>query len=477
MAEMNSDVVPPVAGREDLLSEAEKKSVSYFDEKLGGSSSACAVALHMHQPMIPAGPGGSLNSAKIISNLEYMLYHGDDGERYNASIYRQCYQRLGDMIPELVARGCRPRVLLDYSGTLLHGLMQMEAADVFDRLRRLTHEYPDCVEWTGTSWGHAVAPSTPPEDFRLHVSAWRQHFADIFGLEALARVKGFSPPEMALPNDPDVAFEFVRTLLDCGYTWVMVQEHTVEDIESGGSPRQPYLPHELVCHNSKGQTVSIIAIIKTQGSDTKLVAQMQPWFEAQSMGKVELAGKVIPPLVFQIADGENGGVMMNEFPPKYMEVVELANQSSVSLCSVSAYLEFLGSQGLTKNDFPKCQPIWQGQIWKNCQPGDGEQRVKEVIKMLSESNHKFHVEGGSWTSDISWVKGYEGVLNPMAQVSSLFHEKIRAKEVRTSDEKFSRALYYLMLSQTSCYRYWGQGMWTDYGKEICRRAEEVLRSI
>jgi hypothetical protein len=32
----------------------------------------------------------------------------------------------------------------------------------------------------------------------------------------------------------------------------------------------------------------------------------------------------VPPLVTQIADGENGGVMMNEFPPKFFDVVRSA---------------------------------------------------------------------------------------------------------------------------------------------------------
>jgi hypothetical protein len=46
---------------------------------------------------------------------------------------------------------------------------------------------------------------------RLHVRAWQHHFPAIFGLEALGRVRGFSPAEMALPNHPDVACAFVRT--------------------------------------------------------------------------------------------------------------------------------------------------------------------------------------------------------------------------------------------------------------------------
>ena len=56
-------------------------------------------------------------------------------------------------------------------------------------------------------------------------------------------------------------------------------------------------------------------MVKTQGSDTKLVGQLQPYYEAKGLSRLELAGRSVPPLVTQVADGENGGVMMNEFPP------------------------------------------------------------------------------------------------------------------------------------------------------------------
>jgi len=65
------------------------------------------------------------------------------------------------------------------------------------------------------------------QDLRLHVRAWQHHFPAIFGLEALGRVRGFSPAEMALPNHPDVACAFVR-IPDCGYQWVLVQERTAQ---------------------------------------------------------------------------------------------------------------------------------------------------------------------------------------------------------------------------------------------------------
>ena len=71
------------------------------------------------------------------------------------------------------------------------------------------------------------------------------------GVAALARVRGFSPSEMALPNHPEVAYEFVKTLRDCGFTWVLVQEHTVERPTTGHGPDSKHLPHRLVCRGPR----------------------------------------------------------------------------------------------------------------------------------------------------------------------------------------------------------------------------------
>lgn len=137
----------------------------------------------------------------------------------------------------------------------------------------------------------------------------------MFGVEALDRVRGFSPPEMHLPNHPDVLYEYVTALLDCGYKWLLVQEDSVETLDGKRLEHMhKYVPNRLVVRNSQGKTAYITALIKTQGSDTKLVAQNQPYFEAKTLQKVNIGGVMVPPLVTQIADGENGGVMMNEFP-------------------------------------------------------------------------------------------------------------------------------------------------------------------
>jgi len=230
----------------------------------------------------------------------------------------------------------------------------------------------------------------------------------------------------------------------------------------------------LVCRNAAGETASIVAIVKTQGSDTKLVAQMQPWYEARSLGRQELAGRSVPPVVTQIADGENGGVMMNEFPSKYMEVVRVASGSEVPLMNATEYLEHLWAQGIRDADLPEIQPLFQSRIWSQMQPGDGTQRLEQVIEELRREDGRFHMEGGSWTSDLTWVRGYENVLGPMAQASAAFHDKVTRRGLPTHETRYRNAVLHLLTSQTSCYRYWGQGLWTDYGREICRRTMAIL---
>jgi hypothetical protein len=475
------DGVPNLSGWEAEIDQAIRDSRQrpvFLKESgidFGHIRSACAIALHMHQPLIPAG-GGDLHTAEIISNLQYMMENQGIGDNHNAPVFHWCYKRMAEFVPQLIHEGKAPRVMLEYSGTLLHGLRKMGLNDVIDALKTVTvnPDYRRGVEWLGCPWGHAVAPSTPIQDLRLHVRAWQHHFAAIFGLEAMTRVRGFSPSEMAIPNHPDVAYEFVKTLTDCGYQWVLVQEHTVERPENGSGPEKKHLPHRLVCRNSKGEEASIIAIIKTQGSDTKLVAQMQPYYEAKGLSRWELAGKSVPPLVTQIADGENGGVMMNEFPSKYMEVVRESSGSDVPLMNATEYLEHLFASGVKESDLPLLQPLFQKAIWDRFQPGDGPEKLAQVIEELKRSDHRFHMEGGSWTNNLSWVRGYENVLAPMEEASSAFYETVLKPGIPTSDPRYRNALFHLLTAETSCYRYWGQGLWTDYGREISRRARDIM---
>ncbi len=471
--------LPNICGQEDTLLKKSGKKNLYADISNNNFDKvrACSgIALHMHQPTIPAS-SDDVRTAHLISNLQQMMEHAHIQDNHNAFVFIQCYSRMSDIIRDLVKQGRNPRVMLDYSGNLLWGLRQMNNGSVLENLKLVTcdENYYQYAEWIGTMWSHAVVSSTPVPDIKLHIEAWRHHFASIFGVEALRRVKGFSPPEMHLPIHPDVCYEYVKALKECGYEWVMVQEHTVEN--GDGSPiRRPHFPHRLVAKNSLGQVQEMTAIIKTKGSDTKLVAQMQPYYEAKTLDKQEYGGRIIPPYVYQIGDGENGGVMMNEFPPAYrIAFQEIGTEGTVAM-NGSEYLEFLKGQGVNEKDMTLIQPISQHRIWPLVgKPGPGA--CDEAIKKVHEKDANFNLDKGSWTNDRNWVKGYENVLDPMNNLSVAFHHQIDHKNIDRNNPHYRKALLFLLLSQTSCFRYWGQGIWTEYAKELCRRGMEALTKL
>ncbi len=446
--------------------------------QLGEVSAGFAIALHMHQPTIPAGADGGL-----INHLQYMFEHAQEGDNHNAGAFAYCYSRMADFIPDLVQQGYNPRVMLDYSGNLLWGFQDMGRIDILDNLRRITcdPDYQPYVEWLGTMWSHSVVFTTPLPDIKLHIQAWQHHFASLFGWEALGRVKGFSPPEMGLPNHPDALYAFVEALLDCGYQWVLLQEHTVESL-TGGPIVAPHLPHRLVAKNSRGDELSITALIKTQGSDTKLVGQMQPYYEAktlaQTVGQQSLGGVSIPPLVTQVSDGENGGVMMNEFPAAFRNAwydMGKSRQGAVGMTGTE-YLELITAAGCSPTDYPRCQAVGQRRIWERVDAPSPE-AVSEAIAAVKQADSQFSMDGGSWTNHISWTEGYQNVLSPMNELSARFHKAIAPHRQAdfTRQHRYRNALLHNLLLQTSCFRYWGQGAWTGYAEEIYRRGCAILK--
>ncbi|MEL6262032.1 MAG: glycosyl hydrolase family 57 [Cyanobacteria bacterium J06626_6] len=478
--------LPNICGWEDAITAVTSHSDPVFlpdtNLDINKITAGFACALHMHQPTIPAGENG-----EPISNLQHMFEHQGDGDNHNASVFAWCYKRMGEWIPELVAKGENPRIMLDYSGNLFWAFRQMGREDIITDLKRLCEpQYQPYIEWMGTMWSHAVVPSTPIPDIKLHIQAWQHHFAAMFGFDALKRVKGFSPPEMHLPNNPDTLFEYIKALKDCGYRWLLVQEDSVERLDGSRLYHDDkYIPNQLVARNSRGETVSITALIKTQGSDTKLVAQMQPYHEAVSRDRQEIGGVSVPCCVSQIADGENGGVMMNEYGRDFVPFWGGIKDNGRSIEGVvglngTEYIEMIEAAGVHPDDYPKCQAVSQHKIWQKIDPASATpEALAKAIDELKATDHQFHMDGASWTNDLSWVNGYENVLGPMNQLSAGFHQKydrlVQADPQTTQREDYQEALLYLLLVETSCFRYWGQGTWTDYAQELYRRGEAALQ--
>ena len=112
--------LPDICGREAeinaLVNHDEPIFLNQTNPNLNDIKAGFACALHMHQPTIPAGREGAL-----ICNLQHMFENQGEGDNHNAHVFADCYRRMGDFIPDLVAKGCNPRIMLDYSGNLFWG--------------------------------------------------------------------------------------------------------------------------------------------------------------------------------------------------------------------------------------------------------------------------------------------------------------------------------------------------------------------
>ena len=484
---MNSKDLPPICGDEFAINKLVNGKRDIRQLKVNSClehiNSGFACALHMHQPTIPAGKNGEL-----ISHLQYMFENISEGDNHNAEPFAQCYKRLAEIIPSLINEGYDPKIMLDYSGNLLWGIKQMGREDILESLKLLTCDkaiYPH-VEWLGTFWSHAVASSTPPSDFKLQITAWQHHFSALFGEDALRRVKGFSLPEMHLPNHPEVLYQLIRALKDTGYRWIIVQEDSVQNLDGTKlRDQQKYIPNRLKAQSSNGNTVSILSLIKTQGSDTKLVGQMQPYYEAVGLYKQKIGQESIPSLVTQIADGENGGVMMNEFPQAftqaYKKIGPKNNRSRTIAMNGSEYLDIIENSNINQENYPVIQAIDQHKLWKKISGPITPKAIEKAIDELNGEDKSFSMTGASWTNNLSWEDGYKNVLESISKLSSSFHQTFDHLVIQdpsiTKKQSYQEALLYLLLLETSCFRYWGQGRWTDYAKTIFDRGKKVLKSF
>ena len=163
---------------------------------------------------------------------------------------------------------------------------------------------------------------------------------------------------------------------------------------------------------------------------------------------------------------------MNEFPEAFRQANRRLRDgsSSTSALNGSEYLEELDELGLNWEDLPRIQAVQQHRLWQKAGDAGDPESVAASIAELRSANDGFSMEGASWTNNLSWVEGYENVLEPMQRLSALFHQQFdqRLTEQPSFSEsrKYRDALMHLLLLETSCFRYWGQGKWTDYAQAI-----------
>ena len=107
------DELPNICGSEERIRQAIRASrtdpvfLPQGAKGFGEITSAFSIALHMHQPLIPAG-GPELRTAQMISNLQWMLDNPDIDDNHNARVFLWCYRRMGEFVPQLLDEGFQP---------------------------------------------------------------------------------------------------------------------------------------------------------------------------------------------------------------------------------------------------------------------------------------------------------------------------------------------------------------------------------
>jgi hypothetical protein len=95
------DGLPNIAGWEALVRATTQSTVDLPEpRKRSAGEHHCGLrGRFAYAPAtIPAGADGAL-----ISNLQYMFDHPNEGDNHNSGAFAECYRRMGDIIPEQVA--------------------------------------------------------------------------------------------------------------------------------------------------------------------------------------------------------------------------------------------------------------------------------------------------------------------------------------------------------------------------------------
>ena len=395
--------------------------------------------LHMHQPLV-------WKNSKLIGNLEKMLHSSNQAERWNAKLMIRAYKNPAKYVKLLKENGFEPKIVVDFSGVLLENLWKLENNGTLDRIevggekigkiislyQEILDEYPESIEFAGTAYSHCYFPATPVEDWRLQIKEWREVFKHLFGVKALRNVKGFWLPEMGVPGYENTLNLLVKNIRKY-YEWVILPIQSVKD-------------YEKLSYEKRKEIFSKPHMLKTKSSTIKVVFRAPTYFIDQQAGasadfiKEKIEKEIVPlkgdRIVITASDGENGNVMMNEFFPQTF------TKLYTKILPHSKFTSFLVSEFLEK-------------FYKN------KSLEKIELKTL----------GASWIDGHSLWKGTarkDKIRKKIEEISKLYH-------YRLDKEKRSKIKKLLLISETSCYLYWGNEYWYSQAEKTIKKIEEILK--
>jgi len=405
--------------------------------------------LHMHQPLV-------WYRNRLMSNLEMMMLSKDSGIVNNSMLIARAYKNPAKYVKYLKRKGLNPKIMLDFSGILLESLKELtkkfkkmkvsreRIGDIIKLYKEILKKYPSSLEFAGTAYSHCYFPVTPETDWELQITEWRNLFKKLFGKRALERVKGFWLPEMGIPGDEDKLAELIKILKDFGYEWIILSTDAVEGERKMSYEQRISLTSQPHVLSVKGEEITTILKVKYDFLDQQSGCDANCVYKKCLEAAKVFKGKK-PALIVPATDGENGNVMLNEFFPKtYVPFFKKRVKKKISSLTITEFL----------------------------------QKYYEKEKITSRIKIKKY--GGSWVGEHKqWKEGIirETVNKKIEEMSRRFH-RIKPEKLRKNLENtYENAKRMLLISETSCYTYWGTEFWFSQGEKTIKILEKLLKKL
>jgi hypothetical protein len=391
--------------------------------------------LHMHQPLV-------FIDDKLESNLKKMLLSKDSKESWDAKLIARAYKNPATYVEKLAKFD--PKVVLDFSGVLLESLNQLSGllenvyvgeekiGNIIEAYKIVLRNYPNAIEFAGSAYSHCYFPVTPERDWKWQIEEWRNVFSSIFGESNLKRVKGFWLPEMGVPSYGDKLARLIKILRDFGYEWLILPLFSVKDYHKLTHEQKISLivkPHKLRVDNQE-----IVVFFSSPYYFIDQQAGASASYIYDQCIKTFKFSKDKPALIITASDGENGNVMMNEFfPQTFTEFHTKVKDEKVSSILISDFLE----------EFYK-----------------GEKLDEVELSLL----------GASWVGGHErWIWGEKRteIARKIDEISKIVNEKVNEKN-------FKDILRLLLISETSCYVYWGTDYWFSQGEKVLNLLKDKI---
>ncbi|MBL7169583.1 MAG: glycoside hydrolase [Candidatus Aenigmarchaeota archaeon] len=410
--------------------------------------------LHMHQPLV-------WQKGKLLGNLEKMLESDDQKDSWEAKLMIRAYKNPAKYVGNLREKKYPAKIMLDFSGLLLENLEKMKSklkkmkvdgeniGDIIKFYKDVMNKYSGSIEFSGTAYSHCYFPVTPERDWGYQIEEWRNTFEKLFGKEHLKNVKGFWLPEMGIPGDEDKLYHLIKLVKEFGYEWMILPIEALKNEKQMGFEERVIKTSQPHLLKAGSESIPVIFRVRYDFIDQQAGCDANGVHE-KCLLTAKIFNKVSdkPSLVVPASDGENGNVMMNEFFPSTFEKFFKENiDDNVSSMTVSEFL---------KTYYPKIESeiklSGEGSSWigshKNWQEGD--ERI-EINKKISKLSERFERTG----------KKLGKIKQPIEKIS----------------EKYQSTKNSLLITETSCYTYWGTEFWFDQARKSLKSLEKKLDEL